>query len=418
MYLLNWRNPEVRRDGKTTSITINTPGIYDGLDIEDMTLTQYQTPITLGAGVNGQLVRIRGSRIKTSGQCLRDQTGGRTKKVMFENSLLMNGMPVVNGEGYGRIADVQQPELLIFAKCDFVDHGGVKVAGGGGAGAVGTVMMIETRSLNIQSLRGNGAGGLQVPTAGLVNHDAITAWRQFIQITGANLPAKILISWCESVNQWGLSMPGDDYSIIDCIGTSGNPIIIDDCLADGGYGMYQYSVADANGSFRAYQASPAGNRLNYSGTGFMIETGSGGSSYVYRRRGVVIAHSNGGVYTYGNSSNNLIDAFRVVSSGLAPDGTKLAGAFNPGLYSTDSVTSTTYSNNYSRWMRASPNTNPLSRTDLNLGVGTTSTSNDAPNSGAAVTLADEQAARDFWLAKKRAAGIYPGSSWLASPGGY
>src|SRR5574343_272605 len=335
MYLLNWRNPEVRRDGKTTSITINTPGIYDGLDIEDMTLTQYQTPITLGAGVNGQLVRIRGSRIKTSGQCLRDQTGGRTKKVMFENSLLMNGMPVVNGEGYGRIADVQQPELLIFAKCDFVDHGGVKVAGGGGAGAVGTVMMIETRSLNIQSLRGNGAGGLQVPTAGLVNHDAITAWRQFIQITGGNLP-------------------------------------------------------------------------NYSGTGFMIETGSGGSSYVYRRRGVVIAHSNGGVYTYGNSSNNLIDAFRVVSSGLAPDGTKLAGAFNPGLYSTDSVTSTTYSNNYSRWMRASPNTNPLSRTDLNLGDGTTSTSNDAPNSGAAVTLADEQAARDFWLAKKRAAGIYPG----------
>lgn len=208
MHLLNVRNPEIRRNGKTQSITINTPGIFNSLDIEDMALGQYQSPITLGAGVNGQLVHIRGSRIKTSGQCLRDQTGGRTKKVLFENTLLGNGVPVANGDGYGRIADVFQPEQLIYAKCDFVDHGGVKVAGGGGVGAIGTVMLIETRSLNIQSLKGNGAGGLQVPTAGLVNHDAITAWRQFVQITGANLPDKIFISWVESVNQWGCRCPG------------------------------------------------------------------------------------------------------------------------------------------------------------------------------------------------------------------
>lgn len=413
MYLLNWRNPVVRRAGREASITINTPGIYDGLDLEDMDKHNLQSIITLGTT---GLVRIRGSRLKTNGNvCFDNSAAGRQLQV--ESSLIIGGPPNDTGR-YARAFDLYRFALFIVQGCDFVNTGGMKMAAGGLSGSVGTLIVQLNRALNIISARGNGAGGLVVPSASDTNATTAIAnnWNQFLQLTGLNLTTSNLVQvfWNEIVNKWKESMPGDSISVIDCAGNATSQIDQDDNLIDGGYAMYQYSLPDANGSFQEFQPSPAGNRLYYPGTGMMIETGSSGSSYVRRRRNVVIACTNGGLSSYGNSTNILADGNRIVCSGLAPDGTQLASAGGPGMYATSAV-SGTYSNNDVRHTRAQTNGGTRERADVILAGGSVSQSGTTPGGSTLTTLADEQAARDFWLAKKRAAGVYPGSPWASSP---
>ena len=413
MHLLNWRNPEVRRNGRVASITINSPGVYDGLDIEDMNLHNLQSVITLNTT---GLVHIRGSRIKTNGNAIFD-TSAAGRQLKCENSIFFGGPPNDTGR-YARAFDLYRFALFIVQGCDFVNTGGMKMAAGGLSGSVGTLIVQLNRALNIISARGNGAGGLVVPSASDTNATTAIAnnWNQFLQLTGLNLTTSNLVQvfWNEIVNKWKESMPGDSISVIDCAGNATSQIDQDDNLIDGGYAMYQYSLPDANGSFQEFQPSPAGNRLYYPGTGMMIETGSSGSSYVRRRRNVVIACTNGGLSSYGNSTNILADGNRIVCSGLAPDGTQLASAGGPGMYATSAV-SGTYSNNDVRHTRAQTNGGTRERADVILAGGSVSQSGTTPGGSTLTTLADEQAARDFWLAKKRAAGVYPGSPWASSP---
>lgn len=410
MYLHNWRNPAVKRNGKVVQQTINSPGIYDGLDIEQLGAAS-RTESALIINTTG-LVRIRGSSVKTNGTGLFDITAAG-RQVLYENSILEGAIPP-GTDSWGRLIDGYRFALLGLVKCDFVNHGGVKMANAGWAG--GTYFIEECRSLNVMSAKADGAGGLAVPAAGDVNcNTAAGGWKQIVQFTGLNAPSLCRVRWLEGVNRRGQSQPGDSISIIDSVGAPGNPILVEDFLVDGGYALWQYSLP-VNGSYLDYQASPLGNRLTYSGTGAMIEGASSG--YITRRRGILIACGNGGMSMYDAAAGTCLnDDNIIVSSGLAPDGTPLMGARGPGMHR--NAPSGSWNNNYVRHSRLvySGAYNTTTREDHAGALG--SMAGTVPgDTGVAVTLADEQAQRAAWLAKKRAAGIYPGSNWMVSPVGY
>jgi hypothetical protein len=195
------------------------------------------------------------------------------------------------------------------------------------------VKINRNRFLNIDGRLSDGNGGYQ---GGGVHQRA-----QAINLDKVQNVAGVEIAWNEIINEPYKSRVEDNINLYQSSGTSSSPIRIHDNYIQG-----------------AYNADPA-NDPSFAGGGILLGDGQTGSGYAEAYNNVVVSTTNYGIAISGGHHQKIYNN-RVISSGLLPDGRRIA-AQNTGIYIWDYHNAGSGFNNNSGfgnlvgWMRTHPN---------------------------------------------------------------
>ena len=247
-----------------------------------------------------------------------------------------------------------------------------------------TVKVLRNNALNIDGRYSDGNGGFMTGP----NDNEYVQFAQFNQcfnMTGVE------IAWNQVINQPGQSRPEDNISVFESSGTANSPILIHDNYIQG-----------------AYPAAPATD-TSYSGGGIMLSDGTTGSAStatgnVSAYNNIIISTTNYAI-AISSGHNNTIYNNTIVSSGLLPNGQKIASE-NVGIYIWNNINDPNWANNYEYgntigWMGPSGRNDKWIPNSVNAG-------NDTALSGS-ITLTVEQSYYNVWATKVRNAGYTIGA---------
>lgn len=280
----------------------------------------YQSPITITKGgtyrgnwqsLNANVaavtiktsepVIIENSKVRGRGHLIQIFKG--STNVTVRNTYGYGLNPKVVGRIPGRFLDIDMPVNIVVENCYMQSTSGISLYNGS---ANQSVKIRYNRVRNIDGRKSDGKDGF------IAEFD----WSQFVQLNQMRHVRGVEIAWNEVINEPYKSRVEDNISIYRSSGTSSSPILIHNNYIQGGY-----------------PANPA--RDEYSGGGIML--GDGSSSTISDAVGFVWAYNNHVVSTtnYGIAisagHNNKFYNNRIISSGLLPNGTRLA-AQNVGSY--------------------------------------------------------------------------------------
>jgi len=180
----------------------------------------------------------------------------------------------------------------------------------------GTITIRYNSVLNIDGRISNGNGGWM--TGNTLGTDYNIA--NFVVLYQVHDLAGINIAWNQVINQPGNSRVEDNININDSSGTAASPILIHDNYIDGAYNI------------NPTDSSPG---WNYSGGGILLGDGTAtdpslATGYVQAYNNVVIGTTNYGIAIAAGHDETIYNN-TVISSGLLPDGQKIADQ-NVGIY--------------------------------------------------------------------------------------
>jgi hypothetical protein len=170
--------------------------------------------------------------------------------------------------------------------------------------ARGTVRLVGNWGWNIEGRKSDGNGGWR---GGGVHERA-----QFINLDKVQNVPNVDIGWNRVINEPYRSRVEDNIALYQSSGTPTSYIRIHDNFIRG-----------------AYNADPA-NDKNYAGGGILLGDGHTGSAYAIAENNVVVSTTNYGIAISGGHHQTIRNN-RVLSSGLLPDGRRIA-AQNVGIY--------------------------------------------------------------------------------------
>jgi hypothetical protein len=238
------------------------------------------------------------------------------------------------------------------------------------------IRLVRNWGWNIEGRRSNGNGGW---IGGTVHTRA-----QFINLDKVQNAPKVEIAWNRVINEPYRSRVEDNIALYQSSGTSSSWIKIHDNYIQG-----------------AYNADPA-NDKSFAGGGILLGDGHTGSGYAEAYNNVVVSTTNYGIAISGGHHQRIYNN-RVISSGLLPDGRKIA-AQNVGIYIWDyhragsGFNNNSGSGNLVGWMRTHSNgAFPVGRADWWVPDASSWTNNVhwSPNP----TLAMEANEYALWLSR-------------------
>lgn len=242
--------------------------------------------------------------------------------------------PNIAGRPTGRFLSAEENRNLNIYNNYMEGTGGIYVRAFVGDRAGGqTIKVVRNKARNIDGRKSNGSGGYQ---------NAFVRY-QFLQFNGVRDVPNVEIAWNEVINEPGKSALEENINMYQSRGTSGSRFKIHDNFIKG-----------------AYAINPTTD-TGYAGGGILLGDGTstanvvGGYVDVYSNH--IVSTSNQGIGIAGGHNHSVYNN-RIVSSGLLPDGRKIA-AQNVGVYVWDSYGSKangTWYNNVLRdnkitWMR-------------------------------------------------------------------
>jgi hypothetical protein len=305
--------------------------------------------------------------------------------------------PNVNGAKAGRFVSAEDILSLTVVNNYMEGTSGIYTNGFKGTAPGQTIKVLRNRALNIDGRMSDGKGGYQ--NARSLVH--------FVQLGKMKNVPGIEVAWNEVVNKPGASAVEENINVYESSGTAQSPISIHDNYIQG-----------------AFAISPA-VETEYSGGGIVVGDGDGTDlevvgGFVNVFRNQVVATSNQGISIAGGHDQHVYDN-RVVSSGLLPDGQKIA-AQNVGLAMWDIVKgarnkvffNNSVKDNVVGWTRFAKDgsrfTNNLWFPSCNADVKSVCTNNNSWPT--LVTLATERQEFEFWKKKLQDARISvgPGAS--------
>jgi len=218
--------------------------------------------------------------------------------------------PNVLGQSNGTFVNAQNPILLDVENCYFETVSfGIWVRGyAGNRNGTETITILKNRGRNVLGLESNGNNGY---LAGEGNW----AWAHAIQLSNMSSVPGITVAWNEIVNYPNQSLVNENISLYDAGGTSSSPAEFHDNYIQG-----------------AYPYNPATD--SYNGGGFTTDgsasdTVQTSSAYNTVYNNQVVGTVNMGI-EFGAGHDNVAYNNTVISSGLLPNGTKIA-AQNVGI---------------------------------------------------------------------------------------
>ncbi|GHF36451.1 hypothetical protein HNQ07_001322 [Deinococcus metalli] len=248
-------------------------------------------------------VVIDGANLKGPGHLIQ----GFSMDLTVRNTKGYGVNPNVNGRNVGRFISSESTINLNVTNNYFEGTGGIYVRSFvGNTGAGQTIKILRNSAKNIDGRFSNGAGGYQ--------NDFYRV--QFVQFNSVRNVANAEIAWNQVINEPYKSALEENINMYETTGTPSSRIKIHDNLIWG-----------------AYAPDPA-NTSGYAGGGILLGDGSstlsltGGWVDVYNN--TIISTTNEGTGIAGGHDHNVYNN-RYVSSGLLPDGRKIA-AQNVGLY--------------------------------------------------------------------------------------
>jgi len=293
--------------------------------------------------------------------------------------------PNVSGVSPGRFLYAVKFDNLDVENNTMVGTSGIEMGYYEGNGTTSnTVKVLKNNALNIDGRWSDGNGGFQTgPDAN--DYVQFAQFNQSFNMVGAE------IAWNQVVNQPGQSRPEDTISVFESSGTSSSPILIHDNYIQG-----------------AYAAAPATDS-SYGGGGIMLSDGSTGSAStatgnVSAYNNIIVSTSNYGI-AISSGHNNTIYNNTIISSGLLPNGQKIA-AENVGIYVWNYINDPNWANNYEYgntigWMGPNGRNDKWIPNSSNAGT-------DIALSGS-ITLTVEQSYYNVWATKVRTAGYTIGA---------
>lgn len=181
-----------------------------------------------------------------------------------------------------------------------------------------TVKVLRNSAKNIDGRFSDGRGGF---LTGPDDNYLV----QFFQIDGVKSLVGAEVAWNQVINEPYKSFVEDNISIHNTTGTASSPFMIHDNYIKGGY-----------------PANAAGG--GYSGGGIMVS--DNGSAYIRAFNNQVVSTSNYGIAISSGHDNGFYNN-RIVSSGLLPDGRRIASQ-NVGAYIWNEDAPAPFSNNWGR----------------------------------------------------------------------
>ncbi|MFC3834445.1 NPCBM/NEW2 domain-containing protein [Deinococcus rufus] len=216
--------------------------------------------------------------------------------------------PNISGRPTGRFINSEDTLNLSITNNYLEGTGGIYVRNFIGKGSSGqTIKILRNSAKNIDGRLSNGSGGYQ------------NAFRryQFVQFNVVRNLVNAEIAWNQVINEPGKSALEENINMYQSSGTSGSRVKIHDNLIWG-----------------AYHPSPA-TTSGYAGGGILLGDGNGRSKstvggYFDVYGNTIISTSNQGIGISGGHNHKVYNN-RIVSSGLLPDGRKIASQ-NVGIY--------------------------------------------------------------------------------------
>ena len=277
------------RDGEYRSVVVNTD---EPVVIEHMTLR--------GGADGGHLITSHYHRAN----------------VIIRNVRGYGANPNVAGKATGRFASLEGFSNVVIENCLLEGTAGIYLLDyAGDHTAKNTLKIRRNRARNIDGRKSDGKGGY------LAGGEGAAELVQFVQLDKVRAVADVEIAWNEVVNEPGKSRVEDVISIYLSSGTQTAPIKIHDNFIRGAY------AADAATE-------------SFSGGGIMLGDGvaknspGGDPAFVEAFENQVLDTTNYGI-AISAGHDCVFHHNRIVSAGLLPDGTKIAGQ-NVGAYVWDS----------------------------------------------------------------------------------
>ncbi|WP_412026626.1 NPCBM/NEW2 domain-containing protein [Deinococcus yunweiensis] len=216
--------------------------------------------------------------------------------------------PNISGRPTGRFINSEDTLNLSITNNYLEGTGGIYVRNFIGKSSSGqTIKILRNSAKNIDGRLSNGSGGYQ------------NAFRryQFVQFNTVRGLVNAEIAWNQVINEPGKSALEENINMYQSTGTSGSRVKIHDNLI---WGAYAINTATDTG---------------YAGGGILLGDGDGSSSstaggYFEVYGNTIISTSNQGIGISGGHNHKVYNN-RIVSSGLLPDGRKVA-AQNVGIY--------------------------------------------------------------------------------------
>lgn len=334
-----------------------------------------------------QPVVILNSNIQSKADLIYAEVHGNNVTVKNTHGWGLN--PNVYGQAPGRFLDDSYFSSIDVENNTLVSTAGIYMAYYQGNGtSLQTVKVLKNVAQNIDGRWSNGSGGF---LTGADQSDYV----QFAQFNANHNMAGAEIGWNEVINQPWQSRVEDNISMYRSSGTSASPILIHDNYIQG-----------------AYAADPA-NDSSYTGGGIMLADGGDGTTtnecaYISAYNNIIVGTSEYGM-AISTGHNNTIYDNTIISSGLLPNGQKIA-AQNVGLYIWNNVGDTMWGNNreYGNtlgWM------GPSGRNDL-WTPDAASSSGQTPDTflSGTITLTQEQSYYSVWATKVGSSGYTIGAS--------
>jgi hypothetical protein len=282
--------------GPVSTLTITKGGTYSG----NWQSINPNVPAVLIK--TSQPVVIQNSRLQGRGNLIQADDGNVNVTVRNTKGYGLN--PRVVGRTIGRFLAVYKPFKIVVEHCYMESTSGIYL--NGDTSAPQSVKIRYNRARNIDGRKSDGNGGFSTEFN----------WAQFVQLDKVQHAPKIEIAWNEVINKPYKSRAEDNISIYLSSGTSSSPIQIHDNYIQGGY-----------------PTNPATDK--YSGGGIMLGDGSATSvsnaaGFVRVYNNQVVSTTNYGIAIAAGHDNQFYNN-RIISSGLLPDGTRIA-AQNIGAY--------------------------------------------------------------------------------------
>jgi len=331
-----------------------------------------------------QPVTILNSNIQSRGNLIVSAVSHTNITIKGTHGWALN--PNVSGQSPGRFLDAENFDNIDVENNTLVGTAGIEMGFYSGNGtASNTVKILKNNALNIDGRWSDGNGGFQTgPDAN--DYVQFAQFNQCFNMTGVE------IAWNQVVNQPYQSRPEDNISVFQSSGTTASPMLIHDNYIQG-----------------AYPADPV-NDSSFTGGGIMLSDGFTGSAStatgnVSAYNNIIIGTSNYGM-AISSGHNNTIYNNTVISSGLLPNGQKIASQ-NVGIYIWNQSGDPNWGNNQEYgntigWMGPTGSRNDSWTPNASGQTGDTHLSGT-------ITLAQEQAYYNVWAQKVSASGFVIGA---------
>ncbi len=284
---VNWSSP----------IVITEAGTYSG----NWQSTDSKTPAVTVATTAP--VVIENAHISSAGGLIKTSVAGADVTVRNSVGLAVNS--AVKGQSNGAFLDASSPARLDVEN-NYVENagGGVLVHGySGNRDGQQTIVIRANRARNLNGLLSDGKDGYLPPVG------SSRSISRFIELDEVQAVPGIEVGWNEVINYPGRSLVADNIAIKSSSGTPNQPIEIHDTYIQGAY------------PYTAAQADYAGGGIKTEGSPH--DSAQQAPAFTSIHDNQVVGTVNYGIeFTAGH--DNIAANNRVISSGLLPDGTRIA----------------------------------------------------------------------------------------------